>query len=572
MKGKEEQEVRKEEAKDAGLGEVEFNIPKDAKWECEQHFKQAKCFYCKKHKVLVCPTCITPTHVECFSKNEMWGLSEVAGLIAQTEKKRVELVQDKVKKLNETLKKCREIHASGEEAKQKHQRLYALIKETMDGLTSQKSQQMAESDTALAALGAELEAGMAEQIGEHENAIEQFQSYAKKTSTTLQQLVSIYQGMQDIQKHLDEKASEDFKERVDKYMEDQAKEAIKYKEEIAKAQLSQTFARIHNENIEDQDEQAGSEFLYSLSPLATTLSIFDIPTGVARTYDLRPGHEKFSVPYGAATAQGIGVVYLTGGTTDLISPINDAWEYSLLKTVLVRKKSMNQKRSEHSMIVVCGELFAVGGHSESAALSSCEKCVIHYTGFKNPEELKALDAFRKPSTEYPWKDLKPLTDARSSPCLCAFKKDKIYAFCGIADDTLLNTIERLDSSDENSSWDAMGKITNFKGYHIGCININYRGTDGILLLGGINGENKPSQETYFLPSAQGLCNNATEHKVVKIDGCEFPEGEDFCNREPILGKRPGLIYVAGRFNFYKMDLRQATLKIEKISEASCDNF
>ena len=559
-----------EEEKKAPLVQVDFKLPEKDTWDCATHHMPV-IFYCKNHRVFFCPICLMAGHSTCFQQQNVFDVNGVKGLINECKDNMAAQAQAKVAELAKCKEDCVAVYKTGELAASQHTKLYTLISSTVEELKTKRAQDVAQGDSEIASKGKEYSASIDKVLQEYTNAIATYTNIAQKEQTLMKELITDYRKMWELHGKVNLTACDKLKETIKEYKEEQQKGQVSYEADIVRAQLEQTFLRIHNENIEDRDEQASSSFLYSLSPLATTLSVFDVMTRITRTHELVLADESFTIPYGAATVQVTGLIFITGGSRNLIEPINECREYSLLKERLAKRPDLKRARSEHCMAFMRDMMYCVGGHSESAPLKSCERCAVGIRHWKQIDVAKMVHKDEINIAMYQWKEIKELETARSAASLCAFKKH-LYVFGGVSEDKMLSSIERLDVTDDNASWDRVGETAGFKVSYIGCIQAGFHGQDGFLLLGGNREENKPSKEVFFLPAKEGIWKPSATHVLEPLAGCELPECEDFCNREPIRGKVPGQFYMAGKYNYYKLDLTLASPKIEILSEASCDYF
>ena len=320
--------------------------------------------------------------------------------------------------------------------------------------------------------------------------------------------------------------------------------AVNYKDGYVVDQIKADFGNILGIGLISRNEQTNSEHLYSINPLATYFTLYDIPNKQATICNLKYNDKPFNMPYGASSLLYNNRIIITGGTVNFIECSNSCYEYSLLMENVLKRKDILVPSLYHSMIVHDDNLYLIGGKNEKGFLNTCEVCNISCIS----------------DSIYDWREINPLNEAKAGIAVCTYEK-YIYTFGGmyfkrkkdvenLDTETIdevdpLGTIERYNTEEFlNPKWEIVARISNLLGYHLGVIEGNYNESKGFFIFGGLYKKNTPMKETYFITN-----DGFKEYKdiqAVKLEGCEMKEDEGLYNKIPKWQRSKQIIWVAGK--------------------------
>ncbi len=522
----------------------EFNFKVPEPKQCE-HGKNMV-FYCSKHEIVVCPACLMSKHITC----------------AQAVPCNEDTLSNSLKTLKEAF--MAEIARANNRAEKVKKDYDGLIKGVNDDKTTSEKLCTAIS-TAATSLANEhkeaedkVNAGFAKHCEDSKTGVEEDIKNYKSTAdqigggdseNSLLELIKSYYNMQVRYQKFQTVASANIKEPLDnltKAIEESTDTVKEFEEDFVKSQLKSTVARIHGKDTTTRDDQCTSKYLYALHPLMSTVTVVNISTrkSETRVLVLNGKETKFSVPYGAASVQYDGRIFITGGSNDLMGVLQETYEYSMFKDKLIPRGMLLEARSDHSMVMAGDAIYCIGGKSKEKELSTCEMCVVNMRSFSPEVIKKCLDKGELPETMYKWKSIKGLSEEKAMPSLCVCG-DYIYAFGGQANETAKWKIERFHFTDSSSSWEPAGNMKELAGYGFGCASgsrkVGDKTVDGIIVFGGLK------NKTYFLVD-KGPDANADD-EMVEIEGCVLSEAEDFTNMMPVRTNARQL-WAMGKSRFY----------------------
>ena len=214
------------------------------------------------------------------------------------------------------------------------------------------------------------------------------------------------------------------------------------------------------------------------------------------------------------------VIYITGGRIKKSNQIqNDVYEYSLTKKSVIQKSSMNQKRINHGSIIIGNYLYICGGIDENYnSIDSCE--------ILNLEQNK-------------WMFISPMKEKLSKINLIQIDNKTFTVFGGIKENKIFNYKIHYYRIDTNT-WFILDNFMLPNGLiYPGLCKISSK---NILILGGINENNKESKEIFKMDIASGniekmnnclniagfstyssYFSNNEIHLLLNHDGQKYPE-------------------------------------------------
>lgn len=536
-------------------------------WICRDH-GSPNAFYCFKHSIPYCPE-ESELHSACTG--ETCALGKLRELVTKLAEIKIGSVDLEKKAVLESQAILDALKLKSEKEQESHKKLYSIIDTSIKKKIADTSKETEETDLkVLSDITSEKEKSV-QNVTEYDAAISEIKNNTpdRTGSTTMKALVEKYMKIWLTHNNAPKDYPSEIKQQIIQIEKDQKNANIPYEEKKVDASLSVAFDKIHHKGFKINCQQCTSDILCTLSPLASTFSIFDLATHIVDTRELYLKNERFNAPYGVAAVHYLGRLFLTGGSRNLIDSLNECYEYSFLKEELIPRGNMICERSEHSMIVFDEQIFCVGGHAKGEQLASCEKCLVGLKNLKGEELINLLE-HKGDKVLYKWLNLKPMSEAKCCVSLCSsIEEGRIYAFGGLDNEKPLGTIEFIDATDINSSWEKVGTITNLVKYHMGCIKAKFGDNVGFLLFGGITDKNEASKDTYFLIKDFG---GKDKFDAIRVKGCDLGENEDFCNRQPIKRNDGNDIFVAGKFTHYMIRMNEKEPKWVTLTESNYDSF
>lgn len=537
---------------------IDFKIEEKETWMCDEH-KQNKIFYCTLHFQPFCPNCLKEKHKECFVNDAVHDIANVAKSLQTRCSYLQEITKEKKENIEKLEKDYENANNTGVQTKENHVALYKLMQDYMKKITTDASGKKAEQDQNVLDNAAEILTQIKKTKEEYDKLIDSYKKVAEQVETqkkavNLKELITSYRALEHPESKVIPKKHIEIEKEIAEFNKKLKEIAVSSSPDAVKTSLDVTFKKLHDEGVETACEQGTSEFIFSTAPLSTLMSIYDLTTYKLQRKELLFNGKPFRVPYGAATTQITGRIFITGGSMDLLSQTNNCFEYILLNDELQARENLIFPRMEHSIVAINDQLLCAGGKDNKNYLKSCELCCLNTKKLK-PDELSELIKKGELQKEiYKWSEVSELNEAKSFIGLCSFQnkaKNLIYAFGGLINEKALSSIEVICLSDSKPSWKKLEGMSYVNQYSMGVIQASVGGKDGILLFGGIKEGNIKAKDMYFFDvTAEGQ-----DHDFRSQQGCELPKEEEFYNKPPVKKRMKEEIYVICLLQLYKMDLK-----------------
>jgi len=512
---------------------ISFKIDPNETWVCEKH-SQSKIFYCLDHSMPFCPSCLKEKHKDCFNKDMVFDAQNITVSLENRCKELQQVAQNDIEGISKLKENYENVSTLAIANKEKHEKLYELIKNHVIELTKIASEKKSKEDLGLLENGKSILKNIDDTLTEYASLITGYDNVLKNINSEehkgVKELILAYESLKIPESGSAYKKHTSISNNISSFHDSVLKTEIKYSESAVKETLEKAFKKIHSEGAVEKNEQVTHDFGFSLAPLSSLLCVYDLDLKNVKRMELSLGNGKpYKMPYGAASAKVLGKIFITGGSSDLVKTLSNNYEYSMLKEFLIERSSMNFSRMEHGIVSINNEIFCAGGRcTEKGYLSSCESF---------DTNLLSIDANRK------WKIRPNLNEAKSFITLCAFTNQKseqfIYAFNGLVNEKIVSKIERLALNKENEDWQIFSASGHMDLHSMGCIQITLNSEmSGILLIGGLKEGNQKAKEAYFFDPK----GNDGKFVMKRWEDIDTSKEEEYYYRPLIRQKGTNLIY------------------------------
>jgi hypothetical protein len=543
-------------------------------------------FYCFAHKAGVQLPEIGD-HQECLMEKKMANAKQIAAMtreIVNIKSKKLKEKEEKAALIQETFGK---IQVAYQAEVTSHKALYTIIEDATKKQILDKNKTTKEKDALLIEQHGQKLGIVTKKLDEFAAAFQSFENIRKQPDSAKVNEWLLYYDQAWSQEKTIEFEIEELQKLLAKVTDLQEDAKIVYKEANVRNCIDKAFDTIHNSGYESLNDQCSSKILCKVNPLANNITIFDLTTLIMQSRELKKqGGGSFNLPYGAAVCQDLGRVFISGGSSNLIDSLPETYEFSVMKELLIPRGNLQVKRAEHTMIAFKTFIFCAGGHAGGEHLNSCERCAISPKGYK--DILTYGKEGEKGPKMFEWVTKKPLTEAKSGISLCLYTQELeekqgqepekyIYAFGGTSSEKVLNSIERLrvTNDDDDPGWEKLPSIENHAMMFMGAFYVskNADNEEGFFIFGGNDGKSVLTTEIAFLKLEDIKLEKLQSNPTAKLTPiAAFKEGEDFSNSIPILSVDRSSMFVAGKFNYYKLRLKEKEKVWEALTESNFDSF
>ena len=365
---------------------------------------------------------------------------------------------------------------------------YKKFEDTFKGAVCRHKDRLASGNTRAKATAQEILARIEQEIKQFEEEIgqvdkEKAETQKWKTNSDLQNLINRYQDIEIAEKQEGDHA---VPAPVDNPEVQQLAPPLADNQQFKQPEFAEkktiVFVDIlHGEGVETAAVQSERDHVYCLSSFSPDIYYYDLQERVGSKFEMvLQDNGLYEPPYN-------GRLFITGGTSNLETPLKSCVEFSRMTQRVMSRPEMLHERTEHGMVAHNKQLYVVSGRSKDGYTQTFERIAVSGV-----------------FAEAAWTELAQLNVGRSFLSLCIFTTGPtsfLYAFAGQVEDHIEPAIERVRVAGDKDTWELI------KGLPEGIILSHSAGAvqlgESILLFGGVKADGSKSKDVYsYQPNAK----------------------------------------------------------------------